>query len=202
MRHRFREMTRRDALDRVFAGISAAEAAGLTPIKLNVVVIAGTNEDEVVDFARFARRTGYEVRFIEYMPLDAELRWEREKVVPSARVLEAIGGAFPLAREHGADGEPAATYRFADGSPGSVGVIASVTEPFCDTCNRLRITADGQLRACLFSMDEADLRTPLRAGDGDLEAIIRAAVWGKWEGHKINHPDFVRPDRSMSMIGG
>jgi len=204
MRHRFEEMTRRDALDRVFAGMRAAEAAGLTPIKLNVVVIAGTNDGEVVDFARFARDTGYEVRFIEYMPLDAEMHWERAKVVPSARVLEAIGTVFPLAREHGADGEPAATYRFADGAPGSIGVIASVTEPFCDTCNRLRLTADGQLRACLFAMEEADLRTPLRAGasDDDLEQIIRVAVWGKWEGHKINHPDFARPDRSMSMIGG
>jgi GTP 3',8-cyclase len=204
MRHRFEEMTRRDALERVFEGIRAAERAGLTPIKINVVVIAGTNDDEVADFARFARETGYEIRFIEYMPLDAELRWEREKVVPSAELLARIDASFPLVREHDADGEPAATYRFADGAPGSIGMIASVTEPFCDTCNRLRLTADGHLRACLFAMDESDLRDPMRSGasEDDLERIVRAAVWGKWEGHKINHPDFVRPDRSMSMIGG
>jgi cyclic pyranopterin phosphate synthase len=203
MRHRFEEMTRRDALDQVFAGLRAAEEAGLTPIKLNCVVIAGTNEDEVVDFATYARETGYEVRFIEYMPLDAEQHWERAKVVPSAEILEAIERVYPLIAE-GDGAEPATSFRFADGARGAVGVIASVTEPFCDTCNRLRITADGQLRACLFAMQEADLKTPLREGatDHDLETIIRAAVWAKWEGHKINHPDFQRPDRSMSMIGG
>ena len=205
LRHRFEEMTRRDALDRVMQGLQAAEAAGLTPIKLNCVVIAGTNEDEVVDFARFARETGYEVRFIEYMPLDAEQRWERAKVVPSAEVLEAIERAYPLIAEGDeASTEPATSFRFADGAPGGIGVIASVTEPFCDTCNRLRITADGQLRACLFAMHEADLRMPLRLGatDDEVARIIRDAVWAKWEGHKINHPDFERPSRSMSMIGG
>ena len=204
MRHRFEEMTRRDALDKVMAGLRAAEEAGLTPIKLNCVVIAGTNEDEVVDFARFARDTGYEVRFIEYMPLDAEQRWERAKVVPSAQILEAIDKVFPLIPEETDGAEPASTFHFADGSHGAIGVIASVTEPFCDTCNRLRITADGQLRACLFAMQEADLRTALRSGasDQEIEAIIRSAVWVKWEGHKINHPDFERPTRSMSMIGG
>jgi GTP 3',8-cyclase len=203
MQHRFAEMTRRDALDKVLAGMRAAEEAGLVPIKLNCVVIAGTNEDEVVDFARFARDTGYEVRFIEYMPLDAEQRWERDKVVPGAQVLEAIDRVFPLIAEtEGHD--PATTYRFADGAPGGVGVIASVTEPFCDTCNRLRLTADGQLRACLFAMYETDLRGPLRAGasEEELESLIRRNVWAKWEGHKINHPDFERPARSMSMIGG
>jgi cyclic pyranopterin phosphate synthase len=204
MQHRFEEMTRRDALDQVMAGLQAAEEAGLTPIKLNCVVIAGTNEDEVVDFARFARDTGYEVRFIEYMPLDAEQKWERVKVVPSAAILEAIGQVYPLVPEEADGAEPATTFRFADGSPGAVGIIASVTEPFCETCNRLRITADGQLRACLFAMHEADLRAPLRAGASqeEIEAIIRSAVWAKWEGHKINHPDFERPARSMSMIGG
>jgi cyclic pyranopterin phosphate synthase len=203
MRHRFAEMTRRDALDRVLAGMRAAEEAGLVPIKLNCVVIAGTNEDEVVDFALFARETGYEVRFIEYMPLDAEQRWERDKVVPGAQILEAIDRVFPLIAE--AEGsQPATTFRFADGAPGGVGVIASVTEPFCDTCNRLRLTADGQLRACLFAMYETDLRRPLRSGasEEELELLIRRNVWAKWEGHKINHPDFERPARSMSMIGG
>jgi GTP 3',8-cyclase len=203
MRHRFAEMTRRDALDRVMLGLQAAEDAGLTPIKLNCVVIAGTNEDEVVDMARFARDTGYEVRFIEYMPLDAEQHWERAKVVPSAEILEAIDRVFPLIAQ-GDGAEPATSFRFADGSPGAVGVIASVTEPFCDTCNRLRITAEGQLRACLFALHETDLRGPLRAGadDREIERLIRDTVWAKWEGHKINHPDFERPDRSMSMIGG
>jgi GTP 3',8-cyclase len=203
MRHRFAEMTRRDALDRVMAGMRAAEEAGLTPIKLNCVVIAGTNESEVVDFARFARETGYQVRFIEYMPLDAEQHWERAKVVPSAQIVEAIDKAYPLIAE-GEGAEPATGFRFADGAPGGIGVIASVTEPFCDTCNRLRLTAEGELRACLFAMSEVDLRGPLRAGaaDDELEEIIRAHVWQKWEGHKINHPDFQRPDRSMSMIGG
>jgi cyclic pyranopterin phosphate synthase len=203
LRHRFAEMTRRDALDRVMEGVAAAVATGLTPIKINCVVIAGTNDDEVVDFARHARETGFEVRFIEYMPLDAERQWERDKVVPSGHIVDSIDAVFPLLPA-GDGQEPATTYRFADGAPGAIGVIASVTEPFCDTCNRLRITAEGELRACLFSMEETDLREPLRAGatDQELEALIRRTVWAKWEGHKINHPDFERPNRSMSMIGG
>ena len=203
MRHRFAEMTRRDALDKVLAGLKAAEAAGLTPIKINTVVISGTNDDEVVEFARWSRETGYEVRFIEYMPLDAEHAWERAKVVPSARILETIGAAFALS-PIGHANEPATSYAFADGSPGRIGVIASVTEPFCDTCNRLRLTAEGQVRACLFSLEETDLRGPMRDGasDEELEALIRTTVWRKWSGHRINHADFVQPARSMSMIGG
>jgi GTP 3',8-cyclase len=203
LRHRFAEMTRRDALDRVLAGMRAAAAAGLTPIKVNCVVIGGTNDDEVVDFARWARETGYEVRFIEYMPLDAQHAWERAKVVPSARILEAIDAVHPLAAErHGT--EPATTFRFADGAPGRVGVIAAVTEPFCDSCDRIRITAEGMFRSCLFSLDETDLRGPMRAGASDeqLELAIRAGLWTKWSGHRINHADFVQPTRSMSMIGG
>ena len=203
MRHRFAEMTRRDALDKVLAGLRAAEAAGLTPIKINTVVIGGTNDDELVYFARWSRETGYEVRFIEYMPLDADHAWERAKVVPSARILERIDATYALAPA-GHDNEPAATYRFADGAPGRVGVIASVTEPFCDTCNRLRLTAEGQVRACLFALEETDLRGPMRGGasDDELEDLIRDNVWRKWSGHRINHPDFVQPERSMSMIGG
>jgi cyclic pyranopterin phosphate synthase len=203
LQHRFAEMTRRDALDKVLAGIRAAEAAGLVPIKINTVVIGGTNDDEVVDFARWARETGYEVRFIEYMPLDAQHAWERAKVVPGAAILETIDAAFPLAARHHAT-EPATTYGFADGAPGSVGVIASVTEPFCDTCNRLRLTAEGQFRTCLFSLGETDLRGPMRDGasDDELETLIRDAVWAKWSGHRVNHPDFVQPARSMSAIGG
>jgi cyclic pyranopterin phosphate synthase len=203
LRHRFEEMTRRDALDKVLAGLRAAEDAGLVPIKINTVVIGGTNDDEIVDFARWARETAYEVRFIEYMPLDAQHAWEREKVVPGARILAAIDAVYPLVAD-APDAEPARGYRFADGAPGRIGVIASVTEPFCDTCNRLRLTAEGQFRTCLFALDETDLRGPLRAGasDDDLEALIRAAVAAKWSGHRINHPDFVQPARSMSAIGG
>ena len=203
MRHRFAEMTRRDALDKVFAGLKAAEEAGLTPIKINTVVIGGTNDDELVEFARWSRETGYEVRFIEYMPLDAEHAWERSKVVPSRRVLEIIDSTFPLAAVGHAN-EPATSYAFADGAPGRIGVIASVTEPFCDTCNRLRLTAEGQVRACPFSLEETDLRGPMRDGatDAELASLIRTTVWRKWSGHRINHADFVQPARSMSMIGG
>jgi GTP 3',8-cyclase len=202
-RHRFAEMTRRDALEKVLGGLRTAEQAGLTPIKINCVVIGGTNDDEVVDFARWARETGYEVRFIEYMPLDAEHKWERAKVVPAARILEAIDAVYPLAAD-GPTHEPAATYGFADGAPGRVGVIASVSEPFCDTCNRLRLTAEGQFRTCLFALEETDLREPLRGGaaDAELVTLVRESVWGKWSGHRISHPDFVQPARSMSMIGG
>ncbi|MFM8943840.1 MAG: GTP 3',8-cyclase MoaA [Actinomycetota bacterium] len=203
LRHRFEEMTRRDALAQVFAGLKAAEAAGLTPIKINCVVIGGTNEDEVVDFARWSRETGYAVRFIEYMPLDAQHAWERDKVVASARILAAIDAAFPL-RAVGPDNEPATSYTFADGAPGGVGVISSVTEPFCDDCNRVRLTAEGQVRACLFALEESDLRGPMRDGASDAELAERivANVAAKWSGHRINHPDFVQPDRSMSSIGG
>ncbi len=203
LQHRFLEMTRRDALERVLAGLRAAEAAGLTPIKINTVVIGGTNDDELVDFARWSRETGYEVRFIEYMPLDAQHAWERAKVVTGARILEAIDAVYPLVAD-APDVEPAASYRFADGAPGRVGVIASVSEPFCDTCNRLRLTAEGQFRTCLFALEETDLREPMRSGatDDELAHVIRTAVWGKWSGHRINHEDFVQPARSMSAIGG
>ena len=203
MRHRFEEMTRRDMLDRVLRGLQAAEAAGLTPIKINCVVIGGTNDDEVVDFATWARETGYEVRFIEYMPLDAEHRWERDRVVPAARIIDAIHQVHPLASD-GPTNEPATTYRFADGAPGRIGVIPSVTQPFCDTCNRLRVTAEGQLRNCLFALEETDLREPLRSGasDAELISLIRRGVWSKWSGHRIDQADFVQPLRSMSMIGG
>lgn len=201
--HRFAEMTRRDALDRVTGGLRAAAAAGFAPIKLNCVVIRGSNDDEVVTFARLARRTGYEVRFIEYMPLDADGTWERSNVLPSSEVFEVISRIFPLSPvREGA--EPATMFRFLDGAPGAVGFISSVTEPFCESCDRLRLTADGRLLACLFALEDTDLRAPLRAGadDEDLERRIRRGVWGKWAGHRINQPDFVRPLRSMSMIGG
>ncbi|HEX9775333.1 MAG TPA: GTP 3',8-cyclase MoaA [Actinomycetota bacterium] len=203
LRHRFAEMTRRDALGAVMEGLRAAEAAGLSPIKLNCVVLRGTNDDEVADFARFARATGYEVRFIEYMPLDAEGSWSAGHVVASAEILATITAAFPLTPVSRGT-EPATTYRFADGAPGSVGVIPSVTQPFCDRCNRVRITSDGQMRNCLFALEETDLRVLLRAGasDAELAHAIGSNVERKWAGHHIGRPDFVRPGRSMSMIGG
>ena len=203
LQHRFVEMTRRDALEKVLRGLRAAEVAGLTPIKINCVVIGGTNDDEVVGFAEWARETDYEVRFIEYMPLDAQHAWEREKVVPARTLLERIGEVFPLVAD-GEGAEPATMYGFADGSPGRIGVIPSVTEPFCDSCNRMRLTAEGQFRNCLFALEETDLRGPMRAGasDDELGALVRDAMWRKWSGHRIDHPDFVQPGRSMSMIGG
>ena len=203
IKHRFAEMTLRDALDRVMLGLEAAAAHGLGPIKINTVMIRGHNDDEAVAFARLARSTGYEIRFIEYMPLDAQGAWDETKVVPGAEVLATIDRMFPLVGD-GESSEPATTYRFADGAPGKVGMIASVTAPFCDSCDRLRLTADGQLRACLFSLDETDLRGPLRTGasDEELAELARACVASKWAGHRIGKADFVAPTRSMSMIGG
>lgn len=204
LKHRFQEMTLRDALDEVMAGLRVAARHGLTPIKINTVVIRDQNDDEVVDFARLARDTGYDVRFIEYMPLDAQEDWDASGVVPGAEIIESIGAVFPLVRDHDENPEPATPYRFADGAPGRVAVIPSVTEPFCDSCNRLRLTADGQLRACLFALEETDLRGPLRDGatDDDLAALAVDCISKKWSGHRIGKTDFVRPARSMSMIGG
>jgi len=203
LQHRFAEMTRRDALERVMDGLRAAETAGLQPVKLNCVVVRGTNDDEVVDFARFSRETGYEVRFIEFMPLDADEAWTRAAVVPSREVLARIDAVYPLEPvQHGP--EPATMWRFRDGARGAIGVIASVTEPFCSSCNRIRVTSDGQFRTCLFALEETDLRALLRDGatDEEIADAVRAAVAGKWAGHKINDEDFARPKRSMSLIGG
>ena len=204
IKHRFKEMTLRDALDEVMSGLEVAASLGLTPVKINTVVIRDQNEDEVVDFARLARDTGYEVRFIEYMPLDAQDDWNAAGVVPGAEVIARIAAAYPLVPDTDDEPEPSTPYRFADGAPGRVGVIPSVTEPFCDSCNRLRLTADGQLRACLFSLEETDLRGPLRSGESDdeLAALARECVAAKWAGHRIGKADFVKPARSMSMIGG
>jgi GTP 3',8-cyclase len=200
---RFARITRRDCLGTVLDGIAAAREAGLTPVKVNCVVVRGFNDDEVLDFARMAREQGVHVRFIEFMPLDASGEWGRDSVVPGEELLEAAETEFPLrGRDNGHD--PAARFDFADGAPGSLGFINSVSAPFCSRCNRVRITADGQLRTCLFSITETDLRTPLRSGmdDAGLERVIRDAVWRKEPGHRINEPDFVRPERSMSQIGG
>jgi cyclic pyranopterin phosphate synthase len=203
LKHRFAEISRRDALDRVLGGLKAAEEAGLTPVKVNCVVVRGTNDSEIVDFARLARKTGYDVRFIEFMPLDADRNWDRSQVVSLKEIFTTIEEAFPLTPlERGV--QPATSWAFSDGSPGTVGVIPSVSEPFCDHCNRLRLTADGQMRNCLFSLEETDLRAIIRNGgsDDELEAAIRSSVSAKERGHRINEPDFERPARSMSLIGG
>jgi len=200
---RFERLTRRDCLHTVLDGIEAAREAGLWPIKINVVVIRGVNDDEIQDFARLARDTGLRVRFIEFMPLDGGGEWNRDSVVPGDELLEAAEAAFPLeGRDHGPD--PSSRFGFADGAAGELGFINTVTRPFCERCNRVRITAEGQLRTCLFSVEETDLRTPLRAGadDAELAALIRDAIWRKEAGHGINQQGFVRPERSMSQIGG
>jgi cyclic pyranopterin phosphate synthase len=200
--HRFATLTRRDELPRVLEGIDAALAAGLAPVKLNVVAMRGVNDDEVVDFAAFGRDRGVTVRFIEFMPLDADGAWSAERVLPAAEIVAAVDAAFPLepvTRGH----EPATRWRYRDGA-GEIGVIGSVTEPFCASCDRVRLTADGKLRACLFATDETDLRALLRAGadDTDLAAAIAGTVAAKGPGHQIGQPTFIRPGRSMSQIGG
>jgi len=200
---RFAQLRRRGELSVVLDAMDAAEAAGLRPVKVNVVVIAGVNDDEILDFAAFARDHGRVVRFIEYMPLDAQGRWRRDQVLPSKEVLARINQRWPLEAVAVPSGDPAPAdrYRFRDGS-GEVGVVASVTRPFCGTCNRL--TADGATRNCLFSDDEVPVRDLMRSGASD-EAValaVRRCVWGKLPGHGINDPGFLRPARSMSMIGG
>ncbi|MEX0767658.1 MAG: GTP 3',8-cyclase MoaA, partial [Microthrixaceae bacterium] len=183
--------------------IAAAQKAGLTPVKVNCVMIAGTNEDEILDFVRFARGADCDVRFIENMPLGAGSTWRSQQVLSSAEILRRINSSYPLAGlERGS--EPAASYSFVDGSPGRIGVISSVTEPFCEQCDRLRLTSDGYLRTCLFAHTETDLRTPLRAGASrtELAQIICSAVALKGPGHVIGSPEFEQPVRLMSRIGG
>ena len=199
---RFHTLTRRGQLDRVMDGIAAARDAGFDPVKVNVVTVRGVNDDEVVDFAAWGRETGVQPRFIEFMPLDADGAWSMDQVVPSAEVVAAIDAVFPLEPvEHGP--EPAARYRYRDGQ-GEIGVIASVTQPFCGACDRIRVTAEGQLRNCLFAVRESDLRAVLRGGgsDDDLAAAVEADVGRKWAGHQIGKVTFIRPSRSMSQIGG
>jgi cyclic pyranopterin phosphate synthase len=201
---RFFQLTRRKSLRQVLEGLEAAERfEQLRPIKVNVVALKDFTEDEVVRFAEFARKHPYEVRFIEFMPLDGDRSWSRDRVLPNAEVRRLIHAAYPLkdlGRErHGTSRR----WEFADGQ-GSIGFISPVTEPFCGDCNRIRVTAEGKLRTCLFSMTETDLRAPLRAGasDAELERIIRDAVWEKELKHHVNDEGFVPPARSMSQIGG
>lgn len=199
---RFAEITRRDQLDKVLAGIDAAIAAGFQPMKINVVTMRGVNDDEAVDFATFGRERGVEPRFIEFMPLDAEDGWSMERVVPAQETIERITQVYPA--EPVVEGPaPARRYRYLDGG-GSFGVIPSVTQPFCGDCDRIRVTAEGQLRTCLFATDEHDLRKLLRGGASEelLAQSIEGAVGTKWAGHSIGSVNFIRPARSMSQIGG
>src|SRR2546421_12336420 len=201
---RFQEIARRAAFARTMEGIQAAEDAGLRPIKLNMVVLKGKNDDEVVDFARLAREKGYDVRFIEFMPLDGDEIWSNDLVVPSRRIQEQIEDQFPLVPAPSDRPGPSTGFRFADGAAGGVGFISSVSQAFCTTCNRVRLTAEGGLRTCLFSLHETPLRDLMRGGasDDNLGGVIETAIWRKEEGHLINQPGFIKPAKSMSQIGG
>ncbi len=203
-RDRFFELTRRDALPQVLRGLERlASFPEAHPIKINAVAIRGFTEDEVIPFAEFARRTPYEVRFIEFMPLDADHAWTEDQVLTGAEIRDAIDAVYPLEASPREPHATARVYRFADGH-GKIGFINPVSEPFCGDCNRVRLTADGRLRTCLFSLNETDLRGPMRDGadDDELEQIIRDAVWRKELKHHVGEPGFIQPARSMSAIGG
>ena len=203
-RARFERITRRDELERVLRGLEAARRAGFG-IKLNAVAVKNLVEPDIVPLARYAREHGFEVRYIEFMPLDAQNLWDRGKVLLADDILALLGREIaPLAAVPDADPRaPALRYAYADGG-GMVGFIAPVSRPFCMNCNRLRLTADGKLRYCLFAIEEDDVKTPMRSGASDeqLGALIRRNVAGKWEGHEINSAKFVAPPRPMYSIGG
>jgi GTP 3',8-cyclase len=207
---RFQELTRRSRLDDVLAGATAADEAGLRPVKLNAVLMRGINDDEAVDLLSFALAHGYQLRFIEQMPLDAQHAWRREEMVSGEEILAQLRSVFTLSPDPAVRGAaPAETwlvdgYVDSVGRPAKVGVIASVTQPFCGACDRTRLTADGQVRNCLFSQQETDLRGLLRGGAGDEEIAVawRTAMWGKLAGHGIDDPSFLQPARPMSAIGG
>jgi len=201
----FRRMTQRDALAQVLAGLDAADAAGLHPISINVVPLRGVNDHQIPAFARLARERGFEVRFIEFMPLEHGWRWGEHVLVPGHEARERIASEFPL--EPVEDGDPHAPsrdWRFADGARGLLGFIDTVSEPFCGSCNRIRLTADGQLRTCLFSVREHDLRSRIRGGadDAALVAFLHEVVASKELKHHVGDGDWVKPERSMSRIGG
>jgi cyclic pyranopterin phosphate synthase len=202
-RARFMELTRRDKLVETLAGIAAADAAGLKPVKINAVAMRGVNDDEVVALTRFAVERGYQMRFIEQMPLDGGHTWDRTEMVTQAEILDRLTSEFTLTEVEGRGAAPAELW-YVDGGPQTVGVIASVTAPFCSACDRLRLTADGQLRACLFSEAEVDTREILRDGgtDEDLADAFRRCLAGKRAAHGIGEPGFHQPDRPMSAIGG
>jgi cyclic pyranopterin phosphate synthase len=203
---KFIQMTRRKALSKVLEGLQEAQRCGFHPIKVNAVAMRGFTDDEIVDLVKFAREHSYELRFIEFMPLDADDIWGRNMYLPGKEIVEKINEVYPIepVQMNGeSKHDPAKRYRFKDGD-GDVGVIASVSEPFCENCNRLRLTADGQLRTCLFSVTETDLLGPLRSGASDqtIAELIIDAVKRKEAGHQINAANFVKPKRTMSMIGG
>jgi GTP 3',8-cyclase len=202
-RAKFEEITRTRSFDRVMAGIDAAQASALRPVKVNAVLVRGINDDEVESFAEFARERDLIMRFIEFMPLDADRAWTRDLMVPAAEVKSRIEARWPLVPVAHERSETARKYRFTDGG-GEIGLIAPVTQPFCGFCSRIRLTADGKLRTCLFSKDDHDLRGLLRGGadDAEIAAGIRAIVMEKEAGHRINEPDFVPPSRTMVYIGG
>jgi cyclic pyranopterin phosphate synthase len=201
----FKRMTGVDVLDRVLAGIAAAKDAGLEPIKINAVIVRGHNDTEVADFAAFAREYDVKMRFIEFMPLDSGHEWARADVVSGREIKERISERFPLVKSAVPRGsETSARYRFADGAPGEIGIIAPVTEPFCGACSRIRLTADGQIRTCLFSTVEHSLRDVVRSGASRSEIVdyIESVILKKEPRHFINDAGFVAPSRTMSFIGG
>jgi cyclic pyranopterin phosphate synthase len=203
-RARFKELARRDRLDDVIAGLNAARDAGLGPVKINAVLLRGKNDDEPADLLEFAVQHGFELRFIEQMPLDAQHAWSRETMVTREEILDRLAERFTLTPDTAERGGAPAETWFVNGGPIRVGVIASVTRAFCGACDRTRLTADGQVRNCLFARTESDLRGPLRSGAGDEEIaeLWRVAMWGKKAGHGIDDPNFLQPDRPMSAIGG
>ena len=201
---KFEKITRTRSYSSVMRGIDKAQASRLAPVKVNAVLVRGFNENEVEAFAAFARERGVIMRFIEFMPLDADRHWSRELMVPAAEVYERIDAQWPLAQIPNEKSETARKYRFADGAPGEIGLIAPVTQAFCGHCSRIRLTADGKLRTCLFSKEDRDLRALLRAHASDAEIVewVSGAVNEKEEGHRINEPGFVPPSRTMVFIGG
>jgi cyclic pyranopterin phosphate synthase len=201
----FRKLSRRDRLGDVLAGLAGAAAAGLAPVKVNTVLMRGLNDDEAVPLLRFCLDHSYQLRFIEQMPLDAQHGWRRENMVTAEEILESLSAGFSLTPdEASARGSAPAETFLVDGGPARVGVIGSVTRPFCGACDRVRLTADGQIRNCLFAREESNLRDPMRAGasDRELAALWRQAVAAKLPGHGINEPGFLQPARPMSAIGG
>ena len=201
---RFERITRTKSFASVMRGIDAVQKSRLAPAKVNAVLVRGINDDEIEAFANFARERCVVMRFIEFMPLDADRHWHREAVVPAAEVQQRIHARWPLEQIAHEQSETARKYRFADGMPGEIGLIAPVTQPFCGHCSRIRLTADGKLRTCLFSKDDHDLRGFLREGasDEDIATYIRSVVMEKEAGHRINAPDFHAPSRTMVFIGG
>jgi GTP 3',8-cyclase len=199
----FSRLTRRDRFNDVVAGLKAASDAGLTPVKVNAVAMRGVNDTDVPDLLQWCLDRGYELRFIEQMPLDAQHAWDRSLMVSQAEILERLGERFRLTPVQERGSAPAELF-LVDGGPQTVGVIASVSAPFCAACDRVRLTADGQLRNCLFARREVDLRAPLRAGasDEELAELVIAEMWAKKAGHGIDRPDFEQPERPMSAIGG